>query len=91
MLDFVVWFVVGAIVGAVAGVLMREEDDRGVFVNVMVGVVGALAAGWFVAPWIGLRVARPVLFNFGALAVALVGAVALLALVGFLRRARQRR
>jgi uncharacterized membrane protein YeaQ/YmgE (transglycosylase-associated protein family) len=90
VLDIAVWFIVGAIVGGVAALLMRGDDDQGVFVNVMVGILGALGAGWFVAPWIGLTVARPMMFNFGALAVALVGAVALLALVGFLRRGRRR-
>lgn len=90
MLDVVVWFIVGAVVGGVAALLMRGDDDQGVFVNVMIGIVGALGAGWWVAPWVGLRVSQPMMFNFGALAVALVGAVALLALVGFLRRARRR-
>ena len=90
MLDVVVWFAVGAIVGVVAALRVRGDDDSGVFVNVMVGVLGALAAGLFVAPWIGLHVARPMMFSFGALAVALVGAVALLTLVGLLRRARRR-
>jgi uncharacterized membrane protein YeaQ/YmgE (transglycosylase-associated protein family) len=89
MLDVVVWFVVGAVVGGVAALLMRGEDDPGVFVNVMVGILGALVAGWFVAPWVGLRVARPLMFDFGALAVALGGAVVLLALVGLVRRARR--
>jgi len=90
MLDVVVWFIVGAVVGGVAALLMRGDDDQSVFVNVMIGIVGALGAGWWVAPWVGLRVSQPMMFNFGALAVALVGAVALLALVGFLRRARRR-
>ena len=90
MLDVVVWFMVGAVVGGVAAWRMRGDEDPGVFVNVMVGILGALGAGWFVAPWIGLHVARPMMFSFGALAVALVGAVALLALVGFLRRSRRR-
>ena len=90
MLDVLVWFIVGAVVGGVAALLMRGDDDHGVFVNVMVGILGALGAGWFLAPLVGLHVARPMMFNFGALAVALVGAVVLLALVGFVRRARRR-
>jgi uncharacterized membrane protein YeaQ/YmgE (transglycosylase-associated protein family) len=89
MLDVVVWFVAGGVIGAVAGVLMRREDDSNVFANVIVGMAGAVVAGWFVAPWIGLQVARPMMFGFGALAVALVGAVALLALVGRMRRGRR--
>jgi uncharacterized membrane protein YeaQ/YmgE (transglycosylase-associated protein family) len=89
MLDVVVWFLAGGVIGAVAAVLMRRDDDSNVFANVLVGMVGALVAGWFVAPWIGLQVARPMMFSFGALAVALVGAVALLALVGRVRSSRR--
>ncbi len=89
MINFAVWLVVGAVIGCVAGLLMRDEEDQGVVVNVLVGVAGALLAGWLVAPTIGLKVLNPKVFNMGALAVALAGAVALLAVVGFVRRARR--
>jgi uncharacterized membrane protein YeaQ/YmgE (transglycosylase-associated protein family) len=90
MLDALVWFISGAVIGGVASLLMRDDEDSGVFVNVLVGILGALAAGWFVAPWLGVPVARALSFNFAALAVALVGAVVLLAIVGAVRRARRR-
>jgi uncharacterized membrane protein YeaQ/YmgE (transglycosylase-associated protein family) len=86
MLNIAVWLVVGAVVGLVAGLLMRNEDDPGVFVNVFVGIAGALVAGWLIAPWVGVRVLNPKVFNFGALAVALIGAVLPLALMSLVRR-----
>lgn len=89
MLNIAVWLVVGAVIGWVAGLLMRDDEDQAVFVNVLVGVAGALGAGWLAAPYIGLRVANPGVFNFGALAVALFGAVLLLALMSLVRRARE--
>ena len=88
MLNIAVWLVVGAVIGAVAGLLMRDDEDQAVFVNVLVGIVGALVAGWLVAPYVGLRVLNPRIFNFGALAVALLGAVLLLALMSLVRRVR---
>jgi uncharacterized membrane protein YeaQ/YmgE (transglycosylase-associated protein family) len=88
MLNIAIWLVVGGVIGVVAGLLMRDDEDQGVFVNVLVGIAGALLAGWLVAPYVGFRVANPRVFSFGALAVALVGAVVLLALMGALRRAR---
>lgn len=88
MLNIAVWLVVGAVIGAVAGLLMRDDEDQAVFVNVLVGIVGALVAGWLVAPYVGLRVLNPRVFNFGALAVALLGAVLLLALMSLVRRVR---
>ena len=88
MLNLVVWLVVGAVIGLVAGLLMRNDDDQSVFVNVIVGVLGALVAGWFVAPYLGLHAGDPKVLDFRALSVALVGAIASLAALSLLRRRR---
>ena len=90
MVNFAIWLVVGAVIGWVAALLMRDDEDQGVFVNVLVGIAGALVAGWLIAPYIGVKVVHPGVFNFGALAVALVGAVVLLAVMSVLRRGRRR-
>ena len=89
MLHIVIWLVVGALVGLVAGLLMRGDDDQGVFVNVLVGVVGALIAGWIVAPYFGLHAGDPKVLDFGALSVALVGAIISLALLSVVRNRRR--
>ena len=81
-------FVVGAFIGLVAGLLMRGDDEQGVFVNVLVGVLGALIAGWVIAPYFGLHAGDPKVLDFGALSVALVGAIVSLALLSLLRRRR---
>ena len=91
MLHIVTWLVVGALIGWVAGLLMRNNDDQGVFVNVLVGVLGALVAGWVVAPYFGLHAGDPQVMDFGALSVALIGAVIALALLSFFRSRRRRR
>src|ERR1700749_4349481 len=85
MLHIVIWLVVGALVGLVAGLLMRGDDDQSVFVNVLVGVLGALVAGWVVAPYFGLHAGDPRVLDFTALSVALVGAIIALALLSVLR------
>jgi uncharacterized membrane protein YeaQ/YmgE (transglycosylase-associated protein family) len=90
MFDIAVWFAAGIVVGGVASMLMRGDEDPGVFFNVIVGVIGALLSGWFVAPYVGLQIAGVGVFGFGAVAVALVGAVAMLAVVGVVRRHRSR-
>ena len=91
MFHIVVWLVVGALIGLVAGLLMRGNDDQSVFVNVLVGVLGALVAGWFVAPFFGLHAGDPKVLDFGALSVALVGAIVALALLSLVRGRRRRR
>ncbi|MFL6628645.1 MAG: GlsB/YeaQ/YmgE family stress response membrane protein [Burkholderiaceae bacterium] len=90
MVHIVIWLVVGAVIGLVAGSLMRDNDDQSVFVNVIVGVVGALVAGWVVAPYFGLHAGDPKVLDFGALSVALVGAIIALALLSVFRARRRR-
>ena len=85
MLHIVIWLVVGALIGLVAGLLMRGSDDQGVFINVLVGVLGALIAGWIVAPYFGLHAGDPKVLDFGALSVALVGSIVSLALLSIVR------
>jgi len=90
MMNIAIWLVVGGVIGTVAGLLMRDDEDPAAFVNVVVGIAGALVAGWFAAPWVGLHVARPGVFGFGALSVSLLGAVAMLGAVSALRRLQAR-
>ena len=85
MIPIAVWLVAGALIGWMAGLLMRDNDDQSVFVNVLVGILGALAAGWFVAPYFGLHVGDPKVLDFSALSIALVGAVIALALLSLVR------
>ena len=89
MLHIVTWLVVGALVGLVAGLRMRGNDDQGVFVNVLVGVLGALVAGWIVAPHFGLHAGDPRVLDFSALSIALVGAIVSLALLSLVRSRRR--
>ena len=89
MFHIVVWLVAGALIGLVAGLLMRGDDDQSVFVNVLVGVLGALIAGWFFAPYFGLHAGDPKVLDFGALSVSLVGAIISLALLSIVRNRRR--
>ena len=89
MLHIVIWLVVGALIGLVAGLLMRGNDDQSVFVNVLVGVLGALVAGWIIAPYFGLHAGDPKVLDFGALSVSLVGAIISLAVLSVIRSRRR--
>ena len=90
MFHIVIWLAVGALIGLIAGLLMRHNDDQGVFVNVLVGILGALIAGWIVAPFFGLHAGDPKVLDFSALSVALVGAVIALALLSVVRSQRRK-
>ena len=69
---------------------MKTDGQQGIFLNVVVGIVGAALAGWFISPLLGTPSINQGSFSFGALLVSLVGAVILLAVVNLIRRGSAR-
>ena len=90
MINFIVWLVVGGLIGWVASMIMRTDAQQGVFLNIVVGIVGAMLGGWFISPMVGLPTINQDVFSLGSLLVSLVGAVILLAIVNLFRRGTAR-
>jgi len=85
-MDIIIWLVVGGIVGWLASLLMHTDARQGIFLNVIVGIIGAALAGFFISPMVGLPTINQGVFSIGSLLVSLVGAVILLAIVNLFRR-----
>ena len=85
-MNFIVWVVVGGILGWVASLIMKTDGQQGIILNVVVGIVGALIAGFVIAPMLGTGTINTNDFSIAGLAVSLVGAVLLLAIVNLIRR-----
>jgi uncharacterized membrane protein YeaQ/YmgE (transglycosylase-associated protein family) len=85
-MDIIIWLVVGGIVGWLASLLMHTDARQGIVLNVIVGIIGAALAGFFISPMVGLPTINQGVFSFGSLLVSLVGAVILLAIVNLFRR-----
>jgi len=85
-MDIIIWLIVGGIVGWLASVLMHTDARQGILLNVIVGIVGAALAGFFISPMVGLPTINQGSFSIGSLVVSLIGAVILLAVVNLLRR-----
>jgi uncharacterized membrane protein YeaQ/YmgE (transglycosylase-associated protein family) len=85
-MDLIIWLIVGGIVGWLASVLMHTDARQGIFLNVIVGIVGAALAGFFISPLVGLPTINQGVFSVGSLVVSLIGAVILLAVVNLVRR-----
>jgi uncharacterized membrane protein YeaQ/YmgE (transglycosylase-associated protein family) len=85
-MDIIIWLIVGGIVGWLASLLMRTDARQGLLLNVVVGIVGAMLAGFFISPMVGMPTINQGSFSFGSLLVSLVGAVILLAIVNLFRR-----
>ena len=52
-MNFIIWLVVGGLIGWIASMIMKTDAQQGVILNVVVGIVGALLGGWFLAPMFG--------------------------------------
>jgi len=86
MVNFVVWIIVGAIIGWVASKIMGTNGRQGLLLDIVVGIVGAFLAGWFLTPLFGVSTINQANFSLPALLVSLLGAVLLLAAIRVIRR-----
>ena len=85
-MNIIIWLVVGGLIGWVASMVMRTNGQQGILLNVVVGVVGAVLAGWFLSPLLGVSTINQNNFSVPSLFVSLLGAVILLAIVNLFRR-----
>ena len=87
-MSFILWLIVGGLLGWVASMLMGTNDRQGIFLNIIVGIVGAFLGGLLLAPLFETGTINQGDFSLSSLLVSLVGAVVLLAIVNFFRRRR---
>jgi uncharacterized membrane protein YeaQ/YmgE (transglycosylase-associated protein family) len=87
-MDFI-WLIVGGIAGLLASLVMKTDAQQSIFLNIAVGIIGALLAGWTVSPLLGVGAISQG-FSMGALIVSLLGALILLAIVRSVQRGSTR-
>lgn len=88
-MNLIIWLIVGGIVGWLASIVMKRDAQQGIILNIVVGIVGALLAGWIISPLVGVGTINDG-FSLGSFLVSLVGAIVLLALVNLFTRGRAR-
>jgi uncharacterized membrane protein YeaQ/YmgE (transglycosylase-associated protein family) len=86
MVNFLIWLIVGGGIGWLASLVMRTDAQQDIFLNVIVGIVGALLGGWLLAPIFGAGSINQGDFSAMGLLVSFLGAVILLALVNLVKR-----
>jgi uncharacterized membrane protein YeaQ/YmgE (transglycosylase-associated protein family) len=89
-MNFLIWIVVGGVLGWLASIVMRTDAQQGMFMNVVVGIIGALLGGWLLAPLFGTGTINQSDFSLSSLLISFLGAVILLMIVNLLRRGRVR-
>ena len=85
-MNFLTWLVVGGVIGWLASIYMKTNDQQGLLLNVVVGIVGAMLAGWFITPLVGVGTINQSNFSLPSLFVSFMGAAILLAIVNVARR-----
>lgn len=81
-MGIILWIVFGALVGWIASVIMKTDSEQGPFLNIVVGVVGAVVGGWIMSAVGEAGVSG---FNLYSFLVALLGAIVLISLFRVIR------
>ena len=89
-MNFLIWLIVGGVIGWLASLVMKTDGQQGLFLNVVVGIVGAMVGGWLISPLVGVGTINQDNFSLGALVVSFIGAAILRAVVTLIRRGSTR-
>ena len=86
-MTFILWLVLGGIIGWLASIVMRTDAQQGIFLNIIVGIVGAFIGGFVLRLINGSSATlNDNNFSLPSLLAAFVGACILLAIVNLVRR-----
>ena len=89
-MNFIIWIIIGGVIGWLASMVMKTNAQQGIFLNIVVGIVGAFLGGWLLAPLFGTGTINSDNFSLSSLLVSFLGAVILLGIVNLLRRGKIR-
>ena len=86
-MNLIVYLIVAAVIGWVATEIMHDRSN--LLINIIVAVVGAFIAGYFLSPIFHVGTINDA-FTIPTMLVTLLGSIILLAVVNFFRRGRTR-
>ncbi len=81
-MGLILWLVIGGVIGWLASIVMRTDAQQGIFLNIIVGIIGAFVGGLI---FTGGSINNQPLTIYTFL-TSLLGAVVLLAIVNLVRR-----
>lgn len=82
-MNIIIYLVVAAVIGWLATMIMRDRSN--LLINIVVAIVGAFLAGWFLSPLFGVGTINDAI-TLPTMLVTLLGAIILLAIVRLIRR-----
>ena len=81
-MNLIVYLIAGAIVGYITSRIMRKNSRQGLLMDIVVGAIGALVAGYFISPLVGVGTINDAI-TIPTMLVTLGSAVALLLASGW--------
>ncbi len=84
-MNVLIYLIAAAVIGWVATSLMHDRSN--LLINIVVAVVGAFLAGYFLSPLFGVGTINDAI-TLPTMLVTLLGAIILIAIVRLLRRGR---
>ena len=84
-MNLIIYLIAGAIVGYVASRIMRTNSQQGILLDIVVGVVGAFLAGYFISPLLKIGTINDAI-TIPTMLVTLLGSVILLWIFKMVRR-----
>lgn len=85
-MNIIIMLIVGGVIGWLASIVMRTDGQQGIILNVVVGIVGAMLAGFLLTPLLGGAPITSGALDIRSLLVSFLGALVLLAIVNLIRR-----
>ncbi|HSK67215.1 MAG TPA: GlsB/YeaQ/YmgE family stress response membrane protein, partial [Anaerolineales bacterium] len=76
-MNIIIYLIAGAVVGYIASRIMRTNSQQGLLMDIVVGVIGAFLAGYFISPLLGVGTINDAI-TIPTLLVTLLGSVVLL-------------
>jgi uncharacterized membrane protein YeaQ/YmgE (transglycosylase-associated protein family) len=84
-MNIIIYLIAGAIVGYIASRIMRTNSQQGLILDIVVGVIGAFLAGYFISPLLGIGTINDAI-TIPTMLVTLLGSVVLLWIYKMVRR-----
>lgn len=84
-MNIIIYLIAGAIVGYIASRIMRTNSQQGLLLDIVVGVVGAFLAGYFISPLLGIGTINDAI-TIPTMLVTLLGSIVLLWIFKMVRR-----
>lgn len=80
MINLILWLIFGALAGWIASLIMKTNKQQGLFLDIVMGILGAMIGGFLSSTLLNISVTNNPL-NPISLAIAVVGAIILTMIV----------